>query len=104
MQTHVRGLSYAAALLATLAATTAGAAQYPGWGDTGWVYASKRECCAAAINIAAGYSADACVTAGGVPRPFAGASQRGTCSSEWQQDENGARLYRCYGEASVWCR
>ena len=94
-----------AAAIAALVLVAGGvhAAQYPGWGDTGWVYASKRECCNAAIVIAAQYSADACVTAGGVPRSFAGASQRGTCSSEWMQQEGGL-LYRCYGEASVWCR
>ena len=82
----------------------ANGAQYPGWGDTGWVYASKRECCNAAIEIAASYSAQACVNTGGVPRPFAGASQRGTCSAEWMQDGGGGLLYRCQGEASVWCR
>jgi len=87
-----------------LGAAAVRAAQYPGWGDTGWVYASKRECCNAAIDIAAQYSAGACANAGGVPRPFAGASQRGTCKAEWMQNEEGAVLYRCYGEASVWCR
>ena len=92
----------AVGLLVSVAA--ANAAQYPGWGDTGWVYASKRECCNAAIEIAASYSARACLTTGGVPRPFAGASQRGTCSAEWMQDGSGGLLYRCYGEASVWCR
>ena len=94
------------AVLALLAsATVAGAAQYPGWGDTGWVYASKRECCNAAIEIAASYSAQACIDSGGVPRPFAGASQRGTCKAEWMQAPGGGGLlYRCYGEASVWCR
>jgi len=89
--------------LLLLAGSRAGAAQYPGWGDTGWVYASKRDCCNAAIEIAAQYSAQACVGAGGVPRPFAGSAQRGTCSAEWMQGEGGV-LYRCYGEASVWCR
>ncbi len=93
--------SIASALL--LAASRAGAAQYPGWGDTGWGYGSKRECCSAAIAIAADYSAQACVATGGVPRAFAGASQRGTCTSEWTQ-QGGAVLFRCYGEASVWCR
>ena len=53
--------------------------------------------------IAAQYSAQACITAGGVPRPFAGASQRGTCSAEWMQHD-GSLLYRCNGEATVWCR
>jgi hypothetical protein len=93
-----------AAVLGVLAATVTRAEQYRGWGDTGWVYASKRQCCAAAIELAAEYSAQSCVTAGGVPRPFAGASQRGTCSADWQQDANGSLLYRCYGEAAVWCR
>jgi len=96
--------SLAAAAVVLVAATGARAAQYPGWGDTGWVYASKRDCCNAAIDIAAQYSAQACVDSGGVPRPFAGASQRGTCSSEWTQQDDGSLLYRCYGEASVWCR
>ena len=89
--------------LLLLVETGARAAQYPGWGDTGWVHASKRECCNAAIEIAAEYSAQACVTAGGVPRPFAGASQRGTCTAEWMED-GGEVLYRCSRAASVWCR
>ena len=104
MQTRPRFVARAAVTFVLTAATIVRAAQYPGWGDTGWVYASKRECCNAAINIAADYSAQACVTAGGVPRPFAGASQRGTCSSEWSQAADGSLLYRCYGEAAVWCR
>jgi len=104
MQVKTGRAACAVPMLVVLAATGALAAQYPGWGDTGWMYASKRECCAAAINIAADYSAQTCVTTGGVPRPFAGASQRGTCSAEWQQDSEGGMLYRCYGEASVWCR
>jgi hypothetical protein len=90
--------------LLLLAAAGALAAQYPGWGDTGWVYANKRDCCAAAIEIAASYSASACATVGGLPAPFRGAAQRGTCSAQWTQDENGTLLYRCSGEASVWCR
>ena len=102
MQGRARTIAVAAALL-LLAGTRAQGAQYPGWGDTGWVYASKRECCNGAIAIAADYSAQACMTAGGIPRPFAGASQRGTCTSEWMQYE-GDMLYRCYGEAAVWCR
>jgi len=103
MQVSARTVAAGAAAFLLLAGAGARAAQYPGWGDTGWVYASKRECCSAAIDLAAQYSAEACVSAGGVPRPFAGASQRGTCSAEWMQDE-GNLLYRCYGEASVWCR
>lgn len=82
---------------------TADAAEYAGWGDTGWGYGSKRECCNAAIELAADYSAWACLNAGGVPSPFAGASQRGTCTAEWRQLDGGV-LYRCHGEAAVWCR
>ena len=80
------------------------ATQYEGWGDTGWVYASKRECCNGAIAIAQDYSAAACYTSGGVPRPPMGGGQRGMCSSEWMQDEYGEMLYRCYASASLWCR
>jgi len=101
-RTRTAAMTGAALLLLPAAAR---AAQYPGWGDTGWSHTNKRECCVDAIEIAAEYSAQACMTAGGVPRPFAGASQRGTCSSEWSQGGGGGGLtYRCYGEASVWCR
>jgi hypothetical protein len=86
------------------AATLAAAAQYPAWGDTGWVYASKRDCCNAAIAIAQDYSATACSRAGGVPRPPMGGGQRGTCTADWTQDDDGNMLYRCYGEAALWCR
>jgi hypothetical protein len=103
MRSSLRGVIAGVATV-LLSAGGAVASQYPGWGDTGWVYASKRECCNAAINIAAQYSEQACVTVGGVPSPFAGASQRGTCSADWTQDDNGNMLYRCYGEAAVWCR
>ena len=84
-------------------AVAARASEYPGWGDTGWVYESKRDCCNAAIAIASQYSEQACTTSGGVPRPFAGGGQRGSCSSQWTQDGAGNVLYRCYGETSVWC-
>ena len=104
MRTLARPVAVVATAVLLFVATRASAAQYPGWGDTGWVYASKRQCCNAAIEIAAEYSAQACITAGGVPKPFAGASQRGTCSSEWMQDGAGGVVYRCYGEAAVWCR
>lgn len=97
-----------AGLRATIAlfvcATVASAAQYPGWGDTGWSWNNKRDCCNDAIDIAASYSANACENTGGVPSRFSGASQRGTCSAQWMQADDGSLVYRCYGEASVWCR
>jgi hypothetical protein len=95
------------ALAAGLLVGVAGAAyatEYPGWGDTGWVYASKRECCNGAITIASQYSAQACITSGGTPTSFVGGGQRGSCNTEFMQDDDGALMYRCYGEASVWCR
>ena len=104
MRTSALIVAGAVGALVLLAATGARAAQYPGWGDTGWVYASKRECCNAAIAFANEYSAQACVIAGGVPKGFSGGVQRGTCQPEWSQDEDGYVLYRCYAEASVWCR
>jgi hypothetical protein len=89
--------------IVVLGAWAAHAAQYPAWGDTGWVYASKRDCCNAAIAIAQQYSANACATSGGVPRPTSGI-QRGSCQWDWMQAEDGGMLYRCYAESSVWCR
>ena len=98
----MRGPAFAIVLLLA-AAASAGAAQYPAWGDTGWVYASKRDCCNGAIAIAQEYSANACINSGGVPKPTSGI-QRGSCQWDWQQDSNGGMLYRCYSESSVWCR
>jgi hypothetical protein len=86
------------------AATEVRASQYQAWGDSGWGYASKRECCNAAIAIAQEYSAQACLDTGGQPRPPMGAGQRGVCTSEWSQAEDGSLLYRCYAEAALWCR
>jgi hypothetical protein len=101
MRGVVRAVSVGMAIVA--GAGVAGATSYSGWGDTGWVYASKRECCDGAIAIARDYSARACLDTGGTPR-FDFGAQRGTCRSEWIQTEDGSVLYRCYGEASVWCR
>jgi hypothetical protein len=103
MRRHLASIVVAVAAVGALAAP-ARAAQYPGWGDTGWVWASRRDCCLAAISIAADYSMEACITAGGRPRPTSG-QQRGSCRTERAPDpETGVMLYRCYGEAAVWCR
>jgi hypothetical protein len=79
------------------------ASAYAGWGDTGWVYASKRDCCNAAIALAQEASMEACFNVGGMPNPMRGA-RRGTCESTWTQGPEGVLLYRCSSEASVWCR
>ncbi len=96
-----------AVLLAVVALCLLGrdarASEYPGWGDTGWSYDNKRDCCHGAIDIAAQYSAQACENSGGMPSQFAGVSQRGTCTAQWMQAADGGLIYRCHGEASVWC-
>lgn len=99
-----RALGALAFLAAMSMGVRATAAQYPGWADTGWVHTSRRECCNSAIAIAIDYSAQACVNSGGVPRPFRDGVQRGTCQLQWDQDAAGGMLYRCYGEATTWCR
>ena len=87
----------------TVAPRPGGASEYPAWGDTGWVYASKRECCNAAIRIAQQYSAEACIGVGGVPRPMRGGA-RGSCEAQWMQLEDASIVYRCVSESAVWCR
>ena len=89
--------------LALLGSGGAHASEYPGWGDTGWVYESKRDCCNDAIAIASQYSEQACTTSGGYPSPFDGGGNRGTCSWQMTQDGDGNTLNRCSGEATVWC-
>jgi len=85
-----------------LAAAPVPAAQYPGWGDTGWCCYSKRECCNEAVALAQEASAQNCEAAGGVPR--SSGARRGSCSWQWMQDEEGHALYRCESEAVVRCR
>lgn len=89
-------------VLSLAAGTVAYATEYPGWGDTGWVYESKSACCNDAIAIASQYSEGACTTSGGRPSPFEGV-QQGTCSWQWNQDGDGNTVYRCYGQSTVWC-
>jgi hypothetical protein len=92
----------ALAAVLTLSSTVP-AAQYEGWGDTGWVYASKRDCCDAAIALANESSEVNCLQAGGVPRHMSG-TRRGSCQWDWTTDGSGGQLYRCYSEAAVKCR
>jgi len=88
-----------------LAAGSASAAQYPGWSDTGWLWAGKRECCNLAIDLANEDSVGRCLDAGGRPRAFSGGQRRGSCSWQWSQDpSSGGTMYRCTSQASVFCR
>ena len=95
--------SIVAAALLVLDTRASRASEYPGWGDTGWVYENKRECCNEAIGIASQYSEQECNTSGGRPSPFEGVGNRGTCSWQMTQDGYGNTLNRCYGQAAVWC-
>jgi hypothetical protein len=95
-------MSLALAALFTVASSLP-AAQYEGWGDTGWVYASKRDCCAGAIELANQDSEARCLQIGGLPRRMSGV-RRGSCQWDWTTDDSGAQLYRCYSEAAVQCR
>jgi hypothetical protein len=96
------------ALMSALAIVTltsgAHAAQYRGWGDTGWVYASKRECCDAALALAHQDSVLRCVESGGRPSSLRGSRMRGSCTWTWLQDANGEVVYRCQSEAQSSCR
>ncbi len=93
----------ACALAAT--ATVASARQYPGRGDTGWIYASKRDCCDEAIGRAQEDSAAVCHNTGGIPKAMRGGVQRrGSCEWESRTDANGDVVFRCLAEATVLCR
>ena len=84
---------------------TAEAGQYPAWGDTGWNHHSKRDCCDDAIALAQQESAAACRNVGGTPSPTRGGVQRrGYCQWESTPTADGTTIFRCYAEASIWCR
>jgi len=102
MRVSARAATLAVAVVLGCAGA-ARATEYTGWGDTGWIYAGKRDCCNSAIAIASHYSEQACTTTGGVPSPFVGVAQRGSCNWQSMQDAYGNTLNRCYGQASVWC-
>jgi hypothetical protein len=94
-----------AALALLLLVPPALAGQYPGHGDTGWVYVGKRDCCNEAIALAQADSAAVCRNTGGTPAPMHGGVQRrGQCAWESAQDDDGVTAFRCQAEATVWCR
>ena len=101
----MRRLLIALVSVACLAAGTAEASQYPAWGDTGWIHHSKRDCCNDAIALAQQESAAACRNIGGTPSPTRGGVQRrGSCTWESTRDHDDNTVFRCYAEASIWCR
>lgn len=92
----------AAALLVATSATTALATSYEGYGDTGWTFDNKRDCCEEAVWLAQEDSIRRCEEAGGVPRVRSG-STRGLC--DWDaRGDSWNRVYRCTATSSVYCR
>ncbi len=83
-------------------AATVHAGSYPGYGDTGYNYNSKRVCCDAAVELAREHSMAACQRAGGWPRPKPGVS-RGMCNWDRRQDGSGRVWYSCKANTSVRC-
>lgn len=81
----------------------ASAANYQGYGDTGWSFLNKRDCCDAAIAWAQEDSMVRCEQSGGLPSTRFG-TRRGTCKWQWRQDGYGQRVYRCWSETTVNCR
>lgn len=83
-------------------ATPAAATSYEGWGDTGWNWYDKRDCCEEAVWLAQEDSIGMCENAGGHAKVRSG-STRGLC--DWDARGSGRdRLYRCTAKTSVYCR
>ena len=84
------------------AAAPAAAGSYKGWGDTGWSFDNKRDCCEEAVWLAQEDSIARCERTGGWAKVCSG-STRGLC--DWDARGNGDnRVYRCTAEASLYCR
>jgi hypothetical protein len=83
-------------------ASPAFATEYQGYGDTGWNWYDKRDCCEEAVFLAQDDSFRQCENAGGAPKVRSG-SQRGLC--DWDARGDGMdRVYRCQAKTSVYCR
>lgn len=84
-----------------LAASPAGAESYKGFGDTGWSFSNKRDCCEEAVWLAQDDSIALCEYSGGRARVRSG-STRGMC--DWDSRGSGSnRVYRCTATADVYC-
>lgn len=94
-----------AALLAAgvlLAPSACLATSFEGYGETGWDYDNKRDCCDDAVYFAQDHAIASCEQSGGQARIRSG-SARGSC--DW--DARGAsyeRVYRCTARSRVDCR
>jgi hypothetical protein len=75
---------------------------FAGYGDTGWSFDNKRDCCDEAIALAQDHSMLLCENAGGHARVRSG-SRRGNCESD-ARGNGRHRIYRCTARADVYCR
>ena len=95
-------IAVSAVAMLLLAGAAAMAASYHGFGDTGWDFENKRDCCEEAVWLAQEDSMRLCEMAGGHPKVRSG-STRGIC--DWDARGSGRdRLYRCTAKADVYCR
>ena len=91
-------------LLGFLGSSTAEAASYKGYGDTGGYYHDRKQvCCDAAIEAAQIDSANACRRTGGFANSPRGVAS-GRCKWKTRQGPNRLRYYWCTGQASLRCR
>jgi hypothetical protein len=92
----------AAIVMATAVATPSFAVEYQGYGDTGWNWYDKRDCCEEAVALAQDHSILQCENAGGTAKIRSGSS-RGLC--DWDARGDGFdRIYRCTASTAVYCR
>jgi hypothetical protein len=96
------GVLLAAAAIAALPAPGA-AALYPGYGDTGFGFTNRGECCEEAIFLAQDDSAAACERIGGYA-DFRRSAARGRCQTQRKRGYDGQTVFRCTATASVQCR
>jgi hypothetical protein len=80
----------------------AGAASYVGYGDTGFGFSNKGECCEEAVYIAQENSARDCERAGGYA-DFRRSSARGRCDWSTKRGADGRPVFRCTASAQVRC-
>lgn len=85
-----------------LAPAVCSATSFEGYGETGWDYDNKRDCCDDAVYFAQDHAIASCQDSGGQARIRQGSS-RGSC--DW--DARGPsydRVYRCTARTRVDCR
>jgi len=100
----IRKLLAASFVLALAALSVAAwAATYPGYGDTGFGFSNRGECCEEAVFLAQEDSAAACERIGGYAE-YSRSAARGRCQTQRKRDSDGFTVFRCTATATVQCR